>query len=107
MLKNTLSQAQAKFIYQVSNMSSEVEFIEEKRAELLVPVNKVRGNFYSAFDGRLSSSFAHLELPSVPYEDLNVKQKKIVDMVRQTLDYSVDNMLDNQLLLLVQGAAGT
>ena len=87
-------------------MSSEVEFIEEKRNVLLVPVNKVRANFYSAFDGRLSSSFAHLQQPNVPYEDLNVKQKKIVDLVRQNLDYSVEDMLKNQLLLLIQGAAG-
>ena len=73
----------------------------------LVPLNQVGANFYKLFQRQLTSNSSTSDRPDVPYEKLNPKQQKVIDIVKEHLTKDRSEMLDNQLMLLVQGAAGT
>ena len=75
-------------------------------APLTISVQSVRPNFYTAYYGRLIANSDANEQPQVPYARLNPKQKKVVDLVRTQLDKDRQEMLNDQLLLILQGEAG-
>ena len=87
----------------ISVEDSDCEIVQDG---LGIKVESVRANFYKQFEGKLTANCGNFGAPAVPYEQLNNKQRTIVDLVRQFLEIPVDEMASKQLLLFVQGAAG-
>ena len=73
---------------------------------LTISVQSVRSNFYTAYYGRLIANRDGNKQPQVPYEPRNPKQNKVVDLVRTQFDKGRQEMLNDQLLLILQGEAG-
>ena len=85
----------------------EVEIVDEVPANpLKISVQRVRQNFYADWVGRLTANNDASQQPQVSYEQLNNKQQRVVDLVREHMVKGREEMLKDPLLLILQGEAG-
>ena len=88
-------------------VDDEVEIVEEVPANpLKISVQRVRPNFYTDYVGRLTANNDASQQPEVSYEQLNNKQQRVVDLVREHMVKGREEMLKDPLLLILQGEAG-
>ena len=88
-------------------VDDEVEIIDEvPPAPFKISVQSVRPNFYTDYSGRLTANNDASQQPEVSYEQLNDKQQRVVDLVREHMVKGREEMLNDPLLLILQGEAG-